>query len=640
MKFVRGSIMHSILLSISLMLISATVLSSEFTAKQKAIIHNEAIRVLEQYQSLSNQLADNVFDPKELAKTSQSLIDLFVSRKAIVFNDLDPTYNLSEVYELETYVSNLLLWYPDGMKIDLDYNTLRAGDIIAHGNDIYSVDLLISKKINGNYLNKQQNTNTEQLLFRVAFYLTNRSFQNYKIAGIRSSKSNLQSNDTKLLTEVKSVDLTPKDMQLVMDQSRYIINDYLNFLSLITDPKEDEEDKIYYRMSFLELFTDSTLHIANDIEPDAKRRWIPVYEYKQNLSHFYPEGVRNIGMNVDSIEFGKVIPEGKRYGISIYADKFFAGRFKGETIHRDNSRYDFRISFERYENTFRDFKIASIDKLGVNLYEESASSEAKELPSIPVTTLKRGGLYFGIAMAAGATQLVDENLQSNPLLSWSVNGKSAFNIHGVITYYLNNRIGISSGISYNRYSADIDLTGNFQNNTYFTDVNSEPYLLNISAAYDSTVNFSYLSIPLSILVHTNKKPNSWGAYIEAGVVASINFKSTYQVNGNFATSGYYEQYPAPMQTLDASELGFINDSNIDRSGDAALSPLHIALRSSVGITMPLNYFTTVFFGPEVYVSLNDIMKQSEYTDVFGGKTTPKSVGILNYGVKFGVKYKF
>ena len=91
-------------------------------------------------------------------------------------------------YELETYVANMLLWYPDGLKISFDYNSIKAGNIIEHGNDIYTVDLMVNKTNNGNYLNRQTNNVSKELLYRIAFLQKGSAYESFKIAGVRSNR--------------------------------------------------------------------------------------------------------------------------------------------------------------------------------------------------------------------------------------------------------------------------------------------------------------------------------------------------------------------------------------------------------------------------------------------------------------------
>lgn len=627
------------LTTLGLILTTAYSYSQEFTNKQKAIIYNEAIKTLQSYQQLTNQMADQVVDLTEFNKTSQRLVDLFVSRKSIVYNDLDPAHKLSEAYELETYVTNMMLWYPDGMKINFDFDNLRAGNIISHGNDIYTVDIMTSKRIDGNYLNQQKNTQTEQLLYRIAFFLKSGTFENYRIAGIRSSKANAITDDSHLLAEVKSISFSEKDIQLINDQTKSLLNDYINFLRLLTDPKETNEDKAYYGISFIGLFKDSTTSVANDIEPDPQNRWVPIKDYQKNVIKDYPEGIRNLGMNIDSVQYGKVISEGnEKYYINGYIDKFFSGKFQSKTVFRDNSKYDFKVSFERNGNTFVNFKLASIDKFGVNLYSQNASNSTQELPNKPITTIKRRGLYLGFALGGGLTNFKDPNLSGNSILNWSQKGKGSMNIEATAIWYLMKKIGISMGIGYSRSSATVNLNGTFRNTNYSTDVNNELYLKNVTAAYDSLITFNYISVPISMIYHSNSNPEKWGIYVETGIVTFINLNSSFHTMGNIATSGYYEQYSGVV--VSDPNYGFINRQGIDRKGKGNAASFTFAIRASIGVSYPINYFTTVYVGSELVYSLGSFSNAEDFTDAFGNVSSAKKVGLSKYGIKFGISYKF
>jgi len=632
--------MKNIIIITSIFLFNTTVFGADFNEKQKAIIFNEAIKVLKTYQELNNQMADAVVDIEEVNKTSQKLIDLFVNRKAIIFNDLDPNKKMSEVFELETYVTNLLLWYPDGMKITLDYDNLKAGNIIEHGNDILTVDLMTSKKNDGNYLNRQKNELTEELLYRIAFFQKGNAFESFKIAGVRSSKSTAATNDSKMIAEVKSVVFSEKDMQLIKNQTKSLLNDYINFLNLLADPKETAEDKAFYKVSFLGLFKDTVLNVANDIEPDPQQRWISVTEYQANLIKSYPEGIKNLGMNIDSAEYGKIIPEGdEKYYINGYIDKFFSGKYQDKTVFRDNAKYDFKVSFERDENTFKNFKLASIDKFGVNLYDQSKSGVAQELPQQTVTSLKRSGLYVGSSFSAGKTIYSNPNLTDNPELGWNIENKSALAIEAHATWYFHNQLGVNAGVGYNRFAANTSLYGHYENSVSFIGEDDATGYKNVDATYDSTLTYNYLSIPLKFIFHSNKSTETWGIYGELGISTSFLLGASYQINGDYSSWDYYpEFYTIPVVRSDSSLT--INRIQIDEEGKIDSKGIHVALTTSVGVTYPLDYFTTVYIGPEIVWGLNSIFKDTNYTDAFGTSNPAKKVGLSRVGVKFGISYKF
>lgn len=627
----------------SIVLITGALTANNFNDKQKAIIYNEAIKLLQMYQNLSDQMADAVVDIDQTNKLSQNIIDLFVNRKAIIYNDLDPAHKLSQAYELETYIANMLLWYPDGMKFIIDFNNLKAGNIIEHGTDIYTVDLMVSKKINGNYLNRQTNQLTEELLFRIAFINNQNNFNSFKIAGIRSSKSNFEPNNPNSLSEIKSVKFTDTEMAMVYDQSRALLNDYINFINLLADPNETTEDKGYYRISFIGLFKDTAINVANDIEPDPEKRWIAVAEYEKNLVKMYPDGIRNLGLNLDSAEYGKIIPEGaNKYYINGYINKFFSGKYQDKYIHRDNSKYDFKISFERDENTFKNFKLASIDKFGVNLYSQNNTAITAALPQLPVKPLQRQGFYYGLYFNPGFLVFTDNNLTGPLNPGWQTANK--ISLSGVLkaNYYFTANLCATVAIGVTQYKVNMALNGNYTSqNIFYTAIANEPYYKIIDAAYDSTITYNYLTIPMSVIYHSNKNPEKWGFYAEAAITANINIKATYKTTGYINTTGYFPNLPTAAQYLNNyPEWGLVNytSGNMPQKPDSKSFVLTGAL--AIGITYPLDYYTTVFVGPEMVFSLTNLANTNEFTNVFGNIYQSQKIGFSKYGIKFGINYKF
>jgi hypothetical protein len=615
--------------------------ASEFTEKQKAIIYNEAIKTLTSFQLLTNQLADAVIDLEEANKLSQSLTELFVNRKAIIFNDLDPAGLMSESFELETYLTNLILWYPDGLKITLDFKELKAGNIISHGNDIYTVDLMTTKTNNGNYLNRQKNETKSSLLYRVAFFQQGNNFENFKIAGVRNSTSKASASSSNNIAEVKSVEFSEKDMQLIKEQSKSLINDYINFLNLLADPNETNEDKGYYRVSFMSLFKDTTLKVSNDIEPDPSDRWVSVSDYQEKFINSYPEGIRNLGVNIDSAEYGKVIPEGKEnFYINGYIDKYFSGKYQSKTIFRDNSRYDFKISFERDENTFKNFHLASIDKFGVDLYDVNAANTINELPNLSIESISRKGLYYGLEFGFGQTLLSDPNLTGNDVLKWNLENKAQYSINLKGIYYLNGYIGFSAGFGYSHAAILASLYGDFQNTSLSTDAGGNSHLKSVSASIDSTINFNYFNIPIAFVFHSNPSPEKWSIFAEVGINTGINANSNSQTTGQYSTSGYYEQNPVSAQYFNYAELGFVNKTIEEDAKKTELNPINISLITAIGATYPLDYFTTLFIGAQYNMGLSNVSENDTYTDYLGNILPLEKHALSNFGVKFGINYKF
>ena len=147
----------------SVNLFLTTSLYPQLTKRDKIVVYTEAIKLIEAYQDNVNNIAKlQDIDVKEAESYAEDIIDLFLSRNVLVYNDLDPFHQLSEFYEIETYVSNLILWYPDGMKVYLDPDKMKGSQIISYEENVYSIDVQADKKNNGNYLNKTLNLNNEK----------------------------------------------------------------------------------------------------------------------------------------------------------------------------------------------------------------------------------------------------------------------------------------------------------------------------------------------------------------------------------------------------------------------------------------------------------------------------------------------
>ena len=162
----------------------------DYNKRELSIIHFGAMEKLTGYENILNQIGEaTVNNPSQTKGLSDQFLELFVSRQVMLYNDLDPEHGLSPFYESETYINNLLLWYPDGIDINLNLSEARAGDVQSHGNDVYSLDFKVDKKIIGNYMNQKLNQNTENLLFRIAFNVVGNDIRNFRIVGIRNVSS-------------------------------------------------------------------------------------------------------------------------------------------------------------------------------------------------------------------------------------------------------------------------------------------------------------------------------------------------------------------------------------------------------------------------------------------------------------------
>lgn len=636
---------RSILLTSFLLFILQPGLKADvdFSVKEKSIIYTNAVKVLEDYQTIINQMGENIVNDVEKARSNaEGLLELFVNRQVMIYNDLDPSHRLSEFYEAETYTNNIILWYPDGINISLDLANARVSEIMSHENNIYSIDILVRKSIDGNYLNQTLNKNVEEITFRVAFSVQNKSPENFRIVGIRSASSNYVINYSDALREVNAEEFDDEDLLKIQSAVKTILQDYTNFLALLGDLQETAEDKEFYKDSFLNLFPSADTRVYNDITPEPETNLISVTDYLANYIADYPDGINNISINTDSVKLGKVMKdEDGSYYTYTDASKFFSGRYKGRDAFREMFPLVFNISFTAAGKTFSDFRIKSVDISAVDFYEDATGAETAELPQIIIRPVTRKGFGMSLTGSFGITSINDKDIETLTIPqnnhSWDSSPLYGFISAIGVSYYFTDNIAIKSGIEFNRYSANFTLDGEFQDSELSADANNVTYYKIVDASYDSLVNINYLTLPI-VACFTSGKPGKLGFYVESGVKISIPQKATYKTTGSFSLTGYY---PTDIVTYkDWEELGFYYRENIDETGTMKILGFNLAFYGSAGINIPLGYYSSITIGPEIILGLSDILEdKSTYIDIFGKEYTHQPTKIKNFGLRVSLAYK-
>jgi len=481
---------------------------AEFNKRELAIIHLRAMDMINGYQSLINQIGESVVTNPSMTKgLSDQFLELFVSRQVMLYNDLDPDHALSQFYESETYINNLLLWYPDGMNIALNHNSARVGNVLSHENDVYSLDFRIEKKINGNYLNQRLNQNIESLLFRVAFNDAGGDFRNFRIVGIRSIESALVPDYDRSLEEVNSLDLRESEAYTVKQGIETLINDYENYIMLLGSTEESEEDKTHYDQSFKALFESSEISVFNDLTPDPQDYLVTVDDYLNILSTRYPAGINNLSITMDSTLFENVISEDDdTYSTYVGLDKFFSGVYDNQDVFRNMFPLTMRISFRRVGRAFEDFRIRSIDLEAEELFDSEATYAEPENNISPVS---RKGLSITVIGSYGQTRIEDHNLADlNPETdhhSWSFTPGYGINAGVGLMFSINDHLAIETGGIFNQYNSKFSILGTFEDYNQSNDVNDDYFYKMMDTDYDSSITMNLVSIPLSF-TYTSSNP--------------------------------------------------------------------------------------------------------------------------------------
>jgi hypothetical protein len=621
-------------------------MAANFSSKEKAVIYTEASKVLRNYQSILNSMGESAVTDVEKAKSSsESFLELFVNRQVLLFNDLDPTHRLSEFYEAETYASNIILWYPDGIVINMDVDNARVGEIMTHEENVFSIDMMVTKSINGNYLNETMNKNKEELTFRIAFGLENKDFTNFRIVGIRNASSNVVVDYSQALKEVNSEELGIEELEKIYTEIKIILQDYTNFLSLLGDPQEAAEDKEYYKTSFEKLFDSLDTRVYNDIMPDPATKLISVQEYLKNYVSDFPNGIKNIKINVDSAKFGKVMKDNDdSYYTFVDANKFFSGSYKGKDAYREMFPLIFKLSFNVSGKTYINFKINSVDISSVNFYRDTPEGTLERKPSIVISPVTRKGLVLSLIGSVGQTRIISKNIESLTLASndhkWDVSTEFGFTGGIGVNYYFNDNLSLRSGLEIDKNSALFSLNDTFTDSTNFIrDINAIAYNKTISAElFDSLVTMNYVSIPI-IFSYVSGKPGKYGFYAEAGSKVSVSVRTSYMRNGKFEYKLYYDDISQTGYSTSA-QFGAYKKEYINNKDKIKTTLFGFSFYASAGVNIPLGYYSSLMVGPEINLGLTDVMSNFKtYSDIFDNLYDHLPTKINYFGFRISLAYK-
>jgi hypothetical protein len=303
----------------------------------------------------------------------------------------------------------------------------------------------------------------------------------------------------------------------------------------------------------------------------------------------------------------------------------------------------FKISFKLSGKVFSDFKILSTDIAAKNFFDQSQSAEDNKLPELKIQPVTRKGLSIVLYGPYSMSNIENLNFKSLKMgtnnFTWKSSPSFGFSGGIGIYYFLNNHMAMKTGIEFNKFESNYALKGTFQDAKLSLDVNSNNFNKIIEANYDSLVSVNFLTLPL-LFNYTTGTPGKFGFYFEAGPQFSYAVTANSTATGDYKYSGYYPYNPAVIQYLSIPELGFYTDDNINRKGSADISKINFSIYGSVGINIPIGYFTSIQIGPEIIIGLSDIQqKNKEYIDIFGNKFDHQSTKVKKYGMRIGIVYK-
>lgn len=620
----------------------------QFSINDQNEIRKKAVKQLTEYEKKINQLGKEVRSIDKTRKNIEAFLELFVHNRSQVYNDLDPTHLLSEYYEVETYGSNLALWYPGGISVKLDLDYSQVSNIIPQGDDVYSIDFIVEKQITGLYLGKTLRDNKILLLFRIGFLASGGQYRNFKIAGIRKATEKDYTDDSEKIREIKGVRLNSNDKRVIDRETKTIINDYANYLSLIGDTVENLEEKIMYKRSFRTLFFNSQSLVYNDILPDSKNRFVQVSDYINLYSEAFASDGGTVKFKMDSADLGTIIGiNDTMFYRVVEIDKSFDGNYLGKQKIIYNNRIAIKIKFEYSSSVFKKFKIERIDpvdtkkpeinvpKVYTDLKQHKAGiKNRKETESVKLFNNDKlsGGsniiLNFGVL--AGKGIISNGNLNDldikNESHEWKTTPKTFYSFYGLYTFMLTPKFGLNTGIGYSSASTLYSLNSHknindtvFYDRVTYTDANNNQYYKVIKAKFDSTVLINFINIPIGLTFIFGSGSNLH-FFIKSGINMGLinNAKST--SNGYINYFGYY-----PNETIQEfkyknwREFGAYIDSANNRQYNigALLNSPYFSTYVFTGIEISFNKKISIALLGNFQYGLTELIKNNgDYADIF------------------------
>lgn len=160
---------------------------AQYSEKQIVYINQKSVNLLKEFVFLSNSVADPNTSGFDRSEYTTSLLSLFSSPNALIYNDLEPTQKSGSDFVVQSYINYIYDWYPGvGLHITLQTGGISYGEITSLGNGNFAQVAMVNKTLSGAYMGTTPIDKTIMLEFTIAF---DREMNTFKIAQISIAKS-------------------------------------------------------------------------------------------------------------------------------------------------------------------------------------------------------------------------------------------------------------------------------------------------------------------------------------------------------------------------------------------------------------------------------------------------------------------
>ncbi len=469
-----------------------------------------------------------------------------------------------------------------------------------------------------------------------------------------------------LTTSVIAQDFTDAQKRLIASKIDELLGNYQKYGGL-------SEDGVKISALYVDKLDDlfkgiDSVYVFNDIDPEKLMdEKITYSEYVSKVKSWYKEGLA-MKLSWDAMLMSKAVrlPDSKKdYAVSLLMEKQVMGVYKSKNIINNTNDLYFIIEFEQSGKTFRNFKIAGIQKqkpilevpeepeVAVKEIEEEPKKEPekeqkeepkkepeKELVEEPETEPKKApkklagkeidksvSIYFNPLY----TQIYNKDVFSND--NWQAEGAIGYSGGIGYTYYLRKSIGVFGGLSLTNYKTNLKLE-NFSietNTLQLVDRDNDVYYRYIQADVEEQNSLTYLDLSLGVNMNKYLKGNAFGIYLGAGGQFSYLFMSKYKITGSSTHTGYYPEYHVVL--YDLPDYDFTSE-NLDDENDWELNSFNISAYLSFGVVARVHRLIYLSAGPYIVYGIADLKydtakHRDDFISTVGvpGRTNTQAAGL-------------
>jgi hypothetical protein len=245
---------------------------------------------------------------------------------------------------------------------------------------------------------------------------------------------------------------------------------------------------------------------------------------------------------------------------------------------------------------------------------------------------KHSRLYVGISGGISTNKIINTGILSISDIT-SINKAIYSGNFGLEAgYFFSRTVGISTGVEYNSYSAELLLNA-YTNKFTTTDSENETYEKRVSGSdIKELQNISFISVPVCLDFNI-PAGRAAGFFLKAGVNLSIPVKHEYTSSGTFTFTGYYPAYNILFQNL--PEYGFPDNEVISSRGSLELKSYIVEGVISAGFRYIIKSKIQISAGASFSRSLATISKYSS-TDQFQLASDVNTINSIMGGCKNSV----